>query len=63
MIIFLIALVLGVVAGVLIFRNNHKKIENKLTEAEQEAQRLRKAGRYLLDVLKGRDSDRDSDKK
>jgi uncharacterized membrane-anchored protein YhcB (DUF1043 family) len=63
MIIFLIALVLGVVAGVLVFRNNHKKIENKLTEAEQEAQRLRKAGRYLLDVLKGRDSDRDSDKK
>jgi uncharacterized membrane-anchored protein YhcB (DUF1043 family) len=63
MIIFLIALILGVVAGVLIFRNNHKKIENKLTEAEQEAQRLRKAGRYLLDVLKGRDSDRDSDKK
>jgi len=58
MIIFLIALVLGVVAGVLIFRNNHKKIENKLTEAEQEAQRLRKAGRYLLDVLKGRDSDK-----
>jgi uncharacterized membrane-anchored protein YhcB (DUF1043 family) len=63
MIIFLIALILGVVAGVLIFRNNHKKIENKLTEAEQEAQRLRKAGRYLLDVLKGRDSDSDSDKK
>jgi hypothetical protein len=63
MIIFLIALVLGVVAGVLVFRNNHTKIENKLTEAEQEAQRLRKAGRYLLDVLKGRDSDRDSDKK
>ncbi len=58
MIIFLIALVLGVVAGVLIFRNNHKKIETKLTEAEQEAQRLRKAGRYLLDVLKGRDSDK-----
>jgi len=58
MIIFLIALVLGVVAGVLVFRNNHKKIENKLTEAEQEAQRLRKAGRYLLDVLKGRDSDK-----
>jgi uncharacterized membrane-anchored protein YhcB (DUF1043 family) len=63
MIIFLIALILGVVAGVLIFRNNHKKIENKLTDAEQEAQRLKKAGRYLLDVLKGRDSDRDSDKK
>ena len=63
MIIFLIALVLGVVAGVVIFRNNHKKIENKLTDAEQEAQRLRKAGRYLLDVLKGRDSDSDSDKK
>jgi uncharacterized membrane-anchored protein YhcB (DUF1043 family) len=58
MIIFLIALLLGIVAGVLIFRNNHKKIENKLTEAEQEAQRLRKAGRYLLDVLKGRDSDK-----
>ena len=58
MLIFLIALILGVVAGVLIFRNNHKKIENKLTEAEQEAQRLRKAGRYLLDVLKGRDSDK-----
>ena len=58
MIIFLIALILGVVAGVLIFRNNHKKIENKLTDAEQEAQRLKKAGRYLLDVLKGRDSDK-----
>jgi len=58
MIIFLIALILGIVAGVLIFRNNHKKIENKLTEAEQEAQRLKKAGRYLLDVLKGRDSDK-----
>jgi uncharacterized membrane-anchored protein YhcB (DUF1043 family) len=58
MIIFLIALLLGIVAGVLIFRNNQPKIENKLTEAEQEAQRLRKAGRYLLDVLKGRDSDK-----
>ena len=58
MLIFLLALILGVVAGVLVFRNNHKKIENKLTEAEQEAQRLRKAGRYLLDVLKGRDSDK-----
>jgi len=58
MIIFLISLLLGIVAGVLIFRNNQPKIENKLTEAEQEAQRLRKAGRYLLDVLKGRDSDK-----
>jgi uncharacterized membrane-anchored protein YhcB (DUF1043 family) len=58
MIIFLIAFLLGIVAGVLIFRNNHKKIENKLTDAEQEAQRLKKAGRYLLDVLKGRDSDK-----
>jgi uncharacterized membrane-anchored protein YhcB (DUF1043 family) len=58
MIIFLIALILGVVAGVLIFRNNQPKIENKLTDAEQEAQRLKKAGRYLLDVLKGRDSDK-----
>jgi hypothetical protein len=58
MVIILITLFLGIVAGVLIFRNNHKKIENKLTDAEQEAQRLRKAGRYLLDVLKGRDSDK-----
>jgi hypothetical protein len=58
MVVILITLVLGVVAGVLIFRNNHKKIETKLTDAEQEAQRLRKAGRYLLDVLKGRDSDK-----
>ena len=58
MLIILLALILGVVAGVLIFRNNHNKIENKLTEAEKEAQRLRKAGRYLLDVLKGRDSDK-----
>ena len=63
MIIFLIALVLGIVAGVLIFRNNQPKIETKLTEAEKEAERLKKAGRYLLDALKGRDSDRDSDKK
>jgi len=63
MFIILITLFLGIVVGVLIFRNNHTKIENKLTDAEQEAQRLRKAGRYLLDVLKGRDSDRDSDKK
>jgi len=58
MIIFLIALVLGIVAGVLIFRNNHTKIETKLTEAEKEAERLKKAGRYLLDALKGRDSDK-----
>jgi uncharacterized protein YxeA len=58
MVIILITLFLGVLAGVLIFRNNHTKIENKLTDAEQEAQRLRKAGRYLLDVLKGRDSDK-----
>jgi hypothetical protein len=58
MLILILALILGVVGGVLIFRNNHNKIENKLTEAEQEAQRLRKAGRYLLDVLKGRDSDK-----
>ena len=58
MIIFLIALIFGVVAGVLIFRNNQPKIERKLTDAEKEAERLKKAGRYLLDVLKGRDSDK-----
>ena len=58
MLIFILTLVLGVVAGVVIFRNNHTKIERKLTEAEKEAERLKKAGRYLLDVLKGRDSDK-----
>ena len=63
MLILLVTLLVGILAGVLIFRNNQPKIERKLTQAEQEAERLRKAGRYLLDVLKGRDSDRDSDKK
>jgi uncharacterized membrane-anchored protein YhcB (DUF1043 family) len=63
MLVLLVTLLVGILAGVLIFRNNQPKIENKLTDAEQEAERLRKAGRYLLDVLKGRDSDRDSDKK
>jgi uncharacterized membrane-anchored protein YhcB (DUF1043 family) len=58
MLILLITLLVGVLAGVLIFRNNQPKIERKLTQAEQEAERLRKAGRYLLDVLKGRDSNK-----
>ena len=58
MLIFILTLVLGVVAGVVIFRNNQPKIERKLTDAEKEAERLKKAGRYLLDVLKGRDSDK-----
>ena len=58
MLILLVTLLVGILAGVLIFRNNQPKIERKLTQAEQEAERLRKAGRYLLDVLKGRDSDK-----
>ena len=57
MLIVLIALFIGIVAGVLIFRNNRAKIERNLTDAEKEAIRLKKAGRYLLDVLKGRNSD------
>ena len=57
MLIVLIALFIGIVAGVLIFRNNQAKIERNLTDAEKEAIRLKKAGRYLLDVLKGRNSD------
>ena len=57
MLIFFIALFIGIVAGVLIFRNNRAKIERNLTDAEKEAIRLKKAGRYLLDVLKGRNSD------
>ena len=57
MLIVFIALFIGIVAGVLIFRNNQAKIERNLTDAEKEAIRLKKAGRYLLDVLKGRNSD------
>ena len=57
MLIVLIALLIGIVAGALIFRNNQAKIERNLTDAEKEAIRLKKAGRYLLDVLKGRNSD------
>ena len=57
MLIVLIALFIGIVAGVLIFRNNQTKVERTLTDAEKETIRLKKAGRYLLDVLKGRNSD------
>ena len=57
MLIVFIALFIGIVAGVLIFRNNQAKIERNLTDAEKEAIRLKKAVRYLLDVLKGRNSD------
>ena len=57
MLIVLIALFIGIVAGALIFRNNQTKVERTLTDAEKEAIRLKKAGRYLLDVLKGRNSD------
>ena len=57
MLIVFIAFFIGIVAGVLIFRNNQAKIERNLTDAEKEAIRLKKAGRYLLDVLKGRNSD------
>ncbi len=57
MLIVLIAFFIGIVAGALIFRNNQTKVERTLTDAEKEAIRLKKAGRYLLDVLKGRNSD------
>ena len=57
MLIVLIALFIGILAGLLIFRNNQTKVERTLTDAEKETIRLKKAGRYLLDVLKGRNSD------
>ena len=57
MLIVFIAFFIGIVAGALIFRNNQTKVERTLTDAEKEAIRLKKAGRYLLDVLKGRNSD------
>ena len=57
MLIVLIAFFIGIVAGALIFRNNQTKVERTLTDAEKETIRLKKAGRYLLDVLKGRNSD------
>jgi uncharacterized membrane-anchored protein YhcB (DUF1043 family) len=57
MLIVFIAFFIGIVAGALIFRNNQTKVERTLTDAEKETIRLKKAGRYLLDVLKGRNSD------
>ena len=57
MLILISLFLLGIVAGALIFRNNQTKVERTLTDAEKEAIRLKKAGRYLLDVLKGRNSD------
>lgn len=50
----LFGVVLGFIAGLLVFRNNKEKSEKVLTESEKEAIKLKKAGRYLLDVLKGR---------
>lgn len=50
----LFGIVLGFIAGLLVFRNNKEKSEKVLTESEKEAIKLKKAGRYLLDVLKGR---------
>ena len=57
MLILISLFLLGILAGLLIFRNNQAKIERNLTDAEKETIRLKKAGRYLLDVLKGRNSD------
>ena len=57
MLILISLFLLGILAGLLIFRNNQTKVEQTLTDAEKEAIRLKKAGRYLLDVLKGRNSD------
>ena len=57
MLILISLFLLGILAGLLIFRNNQTKVERTLTDAEKETIRLKKAGRYLLDVLKGRNSD------
>ena len=57
MLILISLFLLGILAGLLIFRNNQTKVEQTLTDAEKETIRLKKAGRYLLDVLKGRNSD------
>lgn len=50
----LFGVVVGFIAGLLVFRNNKEKSEKILTESEKETLKLKKAGRYLLDVLKGR---------
>lgn len=50
----LFGVVVGFIAGLFVFRNNKEKSEKILTESEKETLKLKKAGRYLLDVLKGR---------
>jgi uncharacterized membrane-anchored protein YhcB (DUF1043 family) len=51
MIYYIITLLVGFILGALVFRNNAKKAEAAVKEAED----LKAKGKYLLDALKGRD--------
>jgi F0F1-type ATP synthase assembly protein I len=50
MISYIITLLVGFVAGALVFRNNAKKAEAAVEKADE----IKLKGKYLLDVLKGR---------
>jgi len=50
MISYIITFLVGFVLGALVFRNNAKKAEAAVTQAEE----LKAKGKYLLDALKGR---------
>ncbi|CAB5238414.1 hypothetical protein UFOVP144_56 [uncultured Caudovirales phage] len=50
MIILLITFILGVLTGILLYRNNIKKSEKVINGAEE----VKAKGKFLLDILKGR---------
>lgn len=50
MISYIITLLIGFILGALVLRNNAKKAEAAVTQAEE----LKAKGKYLLDALKGR---------
>lgn len=46
----IVSLLIGFLAGILVGRNNAKKVETVVSTAKQTQER----GKYILDVLKGR---------
>ena len=50
MIILIITFIIGVITGVLLYRNNIKKSEGVIKGAEE----AKSKGKFLLDMLKGR---------